>query len=317
MKIVVLDAYALNPGDMDWGALEALGDVRFYDRTAADEVLARIGDAELVLTNKVAIDGAVIEQAPNLKYIGVMATGYNIIDIETAKKKGVVVSNVPGYSTASVVQLTFSLMMELCYRVQRHSDAVMEGKWAESPDFTFWDYPLIELAGKKLGIIGFGAIGQQVADVATALGMEVVAHSRTQTDQSARKNFRWAEREEVIRKADVLTLHCPLTPDTENLMNKETISLMKPSSFLINTSRGGLIDGQALADALNADQIAGAGVDVLAQEPPQADHPLFSAKNILITPHIAWATAEARERLMAIIVQNVDGFINGQPQNEV
>lgn len=317
MKIVVLDGYALNPGDLSWAALEQLGEVVIYDRTSVDLIVERASDADVVLTNKVPLSSSVIAQLGRLKYIGVMATGYNIIDLEAARARNIIVTNVPGYSTASVVQLTFSLLMELCFRVQRHSDAVMEGKWAASPDFCFWDYPLVELSKKKLGIVGFGAIGQGVADVAVALGMQVLAYSRTETDQSHRKSFTWVGLEELLTESDVISLHCPLTAQTENLINTESIRKMKSTSLLINTSRGGLIDAKALADALNEGLIAGAGVDVLRQEPPEVDHPLFGAKNCLITPHIAWATKEARGRCMQILVDNVKGFSEGAAVNRV
>lgn len=317
MKIVVLDGYALNPGDLSWAALEQLGEVVIYDRTSVDLIVERASYADVVLTNKVPLSSSVIAQLGRLKYIGVMATGYNIIDLEAARARNIIVTNVPGYSTASVVQLTFSLLMELCFRVQRHSDAVMEGKWAASPDFCFWDYPLVELSKKKLGIVGFGAIGQGVADVAVALGMQVLAYSRTETDQSHRKNFKWVGLEELLTESDVISLHCPLTAQTENLINTESIRKMKSTSLLINTSRGGLIDAKALADALNEGLIAGAGVDVLRQEPPEVDHPLFGAKNCLITPHIAWATKEARGRCMQILVDNVKGFSEGAAVNRV
>lgn len=317
MKIVVLDGYALNPGDLSWAALEQLGEVVIYDRTSVDLIVERASDADVVLTNKVPLSSSVIAQLGRLKYIGVMATGYNIIDLEAARARNIIVTNVPGYSTASVVQLTFSLLMELCFRVQRHSDAVMEGKWAASPDFCFWDYPLVELSKKKLGIVGFGAIGQGVADVAVALGMQVLAYSRTETDQSHRKKFTWVGLEELLTESDVISLHCPLTAQTENLINTESIRKMKSTSLLINTSRGGLIDAKALADALNEGLIAGAGVDVLRQEPPEIDHPLFGAKNCLITPHIAWATKEARGRCMQILVDNVKGFSEGAAVNRV
>lgn len=316
MKIVVLDGYAMNPGDLTWAGLQELGDVVIYDRSSEAEILERAKGAEIVLTNKVAIPGPIIEALPELKYIGVMATGYNMIDMDAAKKRNIVVTNVPGYSTPSVVQLTFSLLLELCYHTQRHSDVVMQGKWSASPDFSFWDYPLTELAGKTLGIIGFGSIGQKVADVGAAFDMDILAYSRTQTDQSHRKNFKWvAAREELLAQADVVSLHCPLTPETENIINTESLSRMKPSAILINTSRGGLVDAQALADALNQGRISAAGIDVLAVEPPPADNPLFKAKNCLITPHIGWATKESRLRLMDVVVGNIKSFLAGQATN--
>lgn len=317
MKIVVLDGYTLNPGDLSWDALQALGNLVVHERTSENEIVERAADADMLLTNKVPLSAKVINALPKLKYIGVTATGYNIIDMACAKERNITVTNVPGYSTASVVQLTFSLLLELCYRTQRHSDAVMEGKWSASPDFCFWDYPLTELSGKTLGIIGFGSIGQKVADVGAAFGMPILASSRTQTDQSSRKNFQWVAREELFSQADVISLHCPLTPETENIINTESLSLMKSSAKLINTSRGGLVNAQDLADALNNERISGAGLDVLATEPPPADHPLFRAKNCIITPHIGWATKEARLRLMDTVVENVKAFSQGNPVNVI
>ncbi|MBD1433153.1 D-2-hydroxyacid dehydrogenase [Sphingobacterium sp. DN00404] len=318
MKIVVLDGYAMNPGDLTWDGLQELGEVVVYDRSSEKDILERAKGAEIVLTNKVSLPAHIIEALPALKYIGVMATGYNMIDMDCANKQGIVVTNVPGYSTPSVVQLTFSLLLELCYHTQRHSDAVMKGKWTANPDFCFWDYPLTELSGKTLGIIGFGSIGQKVADVGAAFGMSILAYSRTKTDQSHRKNFRWAtEQEELLAQADIVSLHCPLTPQTENLINVDTLSIMKPSAVIINTSRGGLIDAQALADALNEERISGAGIDVLAIEPPPIDNPLFNAKNCLVTPHIAWATKESRLRLMDVVVGNIKSFLNGQSVNVI
>lgn len=318
MKIVVLDGYAMNPGDLTWNGLQALGDVMIYERSSEKEIIERTKGAEIVLTNKVSLPAHIIEALPVLKYIGVMATGYNMIDMDCANKQGIVVTNVPGYSTPSVVQLTFSLLLELCYHTQRHSDAVMKGKWTASPDFCFWDYPLTELSGKTLGIIGFGSIGQKVADVGAAFGMSILAYSRTKTDQSHRKNFRWAaEQEELLAQADIVSLHCPLTPQTENLINAESLSIMKPSAVIINTSRGGLIDAQALADALNEGRISGAGIDVLPVEPPPIDNPLFNAKNCLVTPHIAWATKESRLRLMDVVIGNIKSFLNGQSVNVI
>lgn len=315
MKIVVLDGYTLNPGDLTWDALQALGDLVVHERTSETEIVERAADADMLLTNKVPLSAQVINTLPQLKYIGVMATGYNIIDMDCAKQQNITVTNVPGYSTASVVQLTFSLLLELCYRTQRHSDAVMKGKWSASPDFCFWDYPLTELSGKTLGIIGFGSIGQRVADVGAAFGMPILASSRTQTDQSHRKNFQWVTREELFAQADVISLHCPLTPETENIINAESLSLMKPTAKLINTSRGGLVNAQDLTNALNDERISGAGLDVLATEPPPADNPLFKAKNCIITPHIAWATKEARLRLMDTVTGNIKAFLEGNPVN--
>lgn len=317
MKIVILDGYTLNPGDLNWDGLEGLGDVTLYERTAADKVVERAEGAEVVFTNKTPLGKEVLDLLPSLKFIGVLATGYNVIDVEAAKAKGVMVANVPGYGTASVVQMTFALLLELCLHVQRHSDSVMEGKWASSADWCFWDYPLVELAGKTMGIIGFGRIGQQVADAATAFGMKIIGSGRTQEDQSHRKNFQWANISELLEKSDVISIHCPLLPETKGLINKERLHKMKKSAFLLNTSRGSIIVDEDLADALNNDVIGGAGMDVLSVEPPPKDNPLFKAKNCIITPHIAWATKEARARLMDVTVANLASYINGNPVNIV
>ena len=307
----------MNPGDLNWEYLEKYGDLTVYERTAVAEVAERAAGATAVLTNKVPLDADTLRQLPDLKYIGVLATGYNIIDTAYAKERGVVVTNVPGYSTRSVAQLTFALLLECCHHVQRHSDSVKEGKWSQSPDFSFWDYPLMELAGKTIGIVGFGDIGKQVADIATAFGMQVVAQSRTETDQSHRTNFRWVGLDELLEQADVVSLHCPLTPQTQGLINANTLAKMKTSAFLLNTSRGPLVEEEALAAALNAGKLAGAGVDVLAVEPPKAGNPLFTAKNCLVTPHIAWATKEARARLMGTVDENLKAYLAGQPINVV
>lgn len=317
MKIVILDGNATNPGDLNWDSLKKLGELIVYDRTPKEEITERAKGATIVITNKTPIGKEEINQLPDLKYIGVIATGFNIIDIVAAKEKGIIVTNVPGYSTSSVVQLVFALLLEQCHHVQRHSDSVMDGKWSRSLDFSFWDFPLVELSGKTIGIIGFGSIGQAVADVATAFGMNVIGSSRRQTDQSARKNFRWAEISELLKESDVVSIHCPLTPETQNLINKESLKTMKRSAFIINTARGPIINELDLADALNNDVIAGAGIDVLSVEPPAADNPLFNTKNCLITPHIAWATLESRARSIDIAVNNISSFINGNPVNIV
>jgi glycerate dehydrogenase len=317
MKIVVLDGYTLNPGDISWDGLKNFGDVTIYDRTPVDKVVERAAGAEIVFTNKTPLSEEAINALSSLKFIGVLATGYNIVNAETAKTKGIIVSNVPGYGTTSVVQMTIALLLELCLHVQRHSDAVMDGKWARSADWCFWDYPLTELSGKTMGIIGFGRIGQQVGDVATAFGMNVIGNSRHWTDQSQRKNFRWAEVPDLLGQSDVVSIHCPLFPETKGLINKESLKTMKRSAFLLNTSRGPIVVDEDLAGALNNDVIAGAGIDVLSVEPPPKDNPLFKAKNCIITPHIAWATKEARMRLMDITVSNLSSFINGNPANVV
>lgn len=317
MKIVVLDGYTLNPGDLSWDALNQLGNVILYDRTAYADIAPRCAGAAIVLTNKTPLDEATLNQLPDLKYIGVLATGYNIIDTAVCKQKGIVVSNVPGYGTGAVAQFVFALLLELCLHVQKHSDAVFDGKWARSIDFSFWDYPLIELAGKTLGIIGFGTIGQKVADIATAFDMNVIATGRRQTDQSQRKIFKWVSLDELLQESDVISIHCPLTPETQGLINADTLNKMKPSAFLINTSRGPIINEADLAHALNNNIIAGAGIDVLSKEPPPADNPIFSAKNCIITPHIAWAAKEARARLMDTVISNLKAFIAGHPVNVV
>ena len=315
MKLVVLDGHTLNPGDLSWDGLKHFGNLEVHERTSAADILERCKGAEIVFTNKTPLREDVLAQLPNLKYIGVLATGYNVVDVDFARSKGIKVANVPGYGTASVVQLTFSLLFELCLHVQKHSDSVFNGDWVASADFCYWNYPLIELESKTLGIIGFGSIGQKVADVASALGMNVMAYSRTQTDQSHRKNFKWTSLDELLKVSDVVSIHCPLFPETQNLINKDTLKLMKKSAFFLNTSRGPIVNEQDLADALNTGLIAGAGLDVLSVEPPASNNPLLSAKNCLITPHIAWATNEARARLMAIVEQNLAAYLEGNPIN--
>jgi glycerate dehydrogenase len=317
MKIVVLDGYTLNPGDLSWDQLKKLGEVVLYDRTPEDLILERSRGAEILFTNKTPLKGAVINNLPSLKYIGVMATGYNIVDIESAKERGIIVTNAPAYGTTSVAQLTFALILELCHHVQRHSDSVTEGMWANSVDFCFWNYPLIELAGKTIGIIGFGNIGSKVGDIATAFGMNVLGAGKPETDQTHRKNFRWASINEILEQSDVVSIHCPLVPETQGLINAASLKRMKSSAFLLNTSRGPIVVDEDLAYALNNDIIAGAGIDVLSAEPPSNDNPLFKAKNCIITPHIAWATKEARTRLMDIVINNLAAFISGKPVNVV
>ena len=317
MKIVVLDGHTLNPGDLSWDRLLKLGAVVLYDRTPIEKILERSRGAEILITNKTPLSEDIINSLPSVKYIGVLATGYNIVDTETAKKRGIIVTNIPTYGTISVAQLTFALLLELCHHVQRHSDSVMNGKWAESVDFCFWDFPLIELSGKTLGIIGFGNIGNKVGDIATASGMDIIGSSKPHTDQSHRKNFKWAEINELLEQSDIVSIHCPLLPETKGLINAETLKRMKRSAFLLNTSRGPIVVDKDLADALNNGIIAGAGIDVLSVEPPSKDNPLFKAKNCIITPHIAWATKEARTRLIDIAVNNLSAFINGKPVNVV
>jgi glycerate dehydrogenase len=316
-KIIAIDGYTLNPGDLSWDPWRQYGEFISYPRTpyTTEAIVERCAGATAVLTNKTPFSKDTLKQLPGLKYIGVTATGYNMIDIATAKQQGIIVTNVPGYGTASVVQMTFALLLELTLRVQRHSDAVMDGKWSRCPDFSFWDYPLVELSGKTIGIIGMGNIGSKVADIATAFGMNILGNSRTQTDQSRRANFRWVSIPELLEHSDVVSIHCPLFPETLGLINKTTLALMKSTAFLLNTSRGPVIVEQDLADALNTGRIAGAGLDVLSVEPPPADNPLFGAKNCIVTPHISWATKEARTRLMAATLANFAAWHSGTPIN--
>ena len=317
MNLVVLDGYTLNPGDLSWENLKQQGELTVYDRTSVSEIVERAKDADILFTNKVPLRADTLEQLPKLRYIGVLATGYNIIDVVAARQRGITVTNVPGYGTNSVVQLTFALLLALCQRVQRHSDRVSEGGWSQSPDFCFWEYPLVELSGKTMGIIGFGDIGQQVADVASAFGMKILGYSRTQTDQSHRANFSWAGLDALLEQSDVVSIHCPLTPQTSGLIHAGTLAKMKRSAFLLNTARGPIIVEEDLAEALKQGQLAGAGLDVLSTEPPPADHPLFGIENCLITPHIAWATREARSRMMVSVVANLTAYLQGQPANVV
>lgn len=317
MKIVVLDGYAANPGDMSWQPLERLGRLTVYDRTKAEEVAERAAEAEAVLTNKTPIDAEALNRLPKLRYIGVLATGYNIVDIEAAAKRGIVVTNVPDYSSMSVAQLVFALILEHCHRVQRHADAVNAGEWAASPDFTFSKSPLVELAGKTIGIVGFGEIGRQTARLATAFGMNVMVHTRTERRVAGLEHVSYVTLEELLRRSDIVSLHCPLTPETKEMINRETIAMMKRTALLINTARGGHIAEADLAEALREGRIAGAGLDVLSVEPPAADHPLIGLDNCIVTPHIAWATREARARLIGMAAFNLERFIAGETVNRV
>jgi glycerate dehydrogenase len=317
MKITVLDGHTLNPGDLNWEGIESMGELVVYDRTPADLIQERCSGASIIFTNKTPLDEAFFKQNPEVKYVGILATGYNIVDIEAARDHGVVVTNVPGYGTPSVAQMTFALILELCNRVQRHSDSVMDGRWSASDDFCYWDFPLVELNGKTIGIVGFGSIGRKVGDIAAAFGMNILASDQLQTDQSHRDHFKWSDIPQLLSASDIVTLHCPLTPETKGMINKKSLGLMKSTSFLINTSRGPLIVEQDLADALNQGKIAGAGLDVLGVEPPTPENPLLSARNCLITPHIAWASMEARKRLMDIVVNNLKEFLNGRIVNRV
>ena len=326
MNIVVLDGYTLNPGDLTWKDLESfpiyrdglLTECTVYDRTGPKEVVPRAKDAEIVLTNKTILSSDVIKQLPKLKYIGVLATGYNVVDIEAARDRGIPVTNVPAYSTQSVAQMVFAHLLNLAQHVGAHSETVRSGRWASNPDFCYWDTPLIELAGLTMGIIGFGRIGQATAKLALAFGMKVIAYDIvTPPIVSGPEGCQFVELDDIFRVSDVVSLHCPLTPQTQNIINKERLELMKKTAFLINAGRGPLVDERALAEALNNEVIAGAGLDVLSSEPPEKDNPLLEAKNCFITPHIAWATRAARQRLLKVVVDNVASFLAGKPQNVV
>lgn len=316
MKIVVLDGYAANPGDLCWDELKALGECVIYDRTAPEEVLERAAGATIVLTNKTVLTAAQIDALPELKYIGVLATGYNIVDIEAARTRGIVVTNIPSYSTPSVAQMVFAHILNIAVQVQHHSEEVHKGRWTNSKDFCFWDTPLIELRGKKLGIVGLGHTGYSTARVAIGFGMEVHAYTSKSAFQLP-PEIKKMELDELFRECDIISLNCPLTESTRNMVNAERLKLMKPTAILINTGRGQLINEQDLADALNSGQIYAAGLDVLSQEPPRADNPLLTAKNCYITPHIAWATTAARERLMHIMMDNIKAYLEGKPVNNV
>lgn len=317
MKIVVLDGYTMNPGDLDWQELRALGvDCEIYERSSQAEVPLRAADAEIVLTNKAALKRGEISQLPCLRYIGVLATGYNVVDLDAARERGIIVTNVPAYSTPSVVQTVFAFILEHCQQLARHAAAVRAGQWCRSRDFAFWLAPLTELAGKTLGIVGMGRIGMAVAEVGHAFGMNVLACSRS-PKAAAPAWLKQCDLNTLLSSSDFISLHCPLTDDTAKLINAKTLALLRPTAFLVNTSRGGVIDEDALATALHAGRLAGAGLDVLTQEPPAADCPLLTAPNCLVTPHYAWATHEARGRLYRVAVGNIRAFLEGKPQNVV
>jgi glycerate dehydrogenase len=316
MKIVVLDGYTLNPGDLSWAELRALGACEIHDRTPPAQVVARARDAEILLTNKAVVDRAAIEQLPKLRFVAVLATGYNVVDVEAARRRGIPVSNVPAYGTASVAQHTFALLLELTQGAGLHARGVREGRWTRHADWCYWEQPLIELDGLTMGIVGYGRIGRAVAQRASAFGMKLLVHTRTPPrDPTEGRVF--VPLETLFRQSDVVSLHCPLTPETKHLVNAERLAWMKPTAFLLNTSRGLLIDEPALAEALNAGRLAGAALDVLSVEPPPPDNPLLHARHCLITPHHAWATRAARARLMQMVVDNVRAFLAGRPQNVV
>ena len=317
MRIVVLDGFALNPGDNPWDKVAELGQLSVYDRTAPDQVLERAKDADVLLTNKTVLSREILAQLPNLKFVSVLATGYNIVDTAAAAELGIPVSNVPAYSTNSVAQLTFALILELCHGTARHSDSVHSGGWVQAKDYSYWVQPLMELKDKVIGIIGMGAIGQKVGEIASAFGMKVLAYNPHRRELNVPYSFTYVTLEELYANSDFITLHCPMKGDNAEMINRAAIEQMKPSAFLINTARGQLICEADLADALNCGRIAGAALDVLSCEPPKADNPLLNAKNALITPHIAWATAEARKRLMQVTADNIRAFQCGTPINVV
>jgi glycerate dehydrogenase len=315
MKIVILDGYTLNPGDLSWEGIAELGDCTVYERTAPDKIIERAKDADAVFTNKVVLNGEIVSQLPNLKFIGVLATGYNVVDIRAAKKAGICVTNIPAYSTVSVAQMVFSHILNFAQNVSVHAASVAAGDWQKNADFAYWKTPQTELTGKTLGIIGFGQIGQAVAKIGLAFGMKIIFNNRSKKNTAIEATQ--VELETLLSSSDFISINCPLTDENSGFINKTTISKMKPSAFLINTGRGPLINERDLADALNRGKIAGAGLDVLSVEPAAADNPLTTAKNCYITPHIAWATFEARTRLMNIAIANLKAFIAGKPQNVV
>lgn len=317
MKIVVLDGYTENPGDLSWDELGALGELTVYDRTPEDKIVERISDAEAIYINKVPITKETISACPNLKFIGVLATGYNVVDTEAAKEAGIVVTNIPTYGTDAVAQYTIALLLELCHHIGEHSDSVKRGEWTNNKDWTYWLHPLVELAGKTLGVIGFGRIGQRTAEIAQAFKMNILAHTPNPDQELESDTLKFVDLDDLYANSDVITLHVPLLPSTEGIINKDSISKMKDGVMIINDSRGGLIVEEDLRDALNSGKVAGAAVDVVSTEPIKEDNPLLEANNIIITPHIAWAPKESRQRLMDVAVDNLRAYINGKPQNVV
>lgn len=317
MKIVVLDGHALNPGDLSWDALGAIGELQVFDRTADDQIVARARDAEIVLTTKTHLTAQILRQLEKTRYVGVLFTGYDAVDAKAARELAITVTNIPTYGTRSVAQLTFALLLELCHHIAINSEAARAGEWSRSADFTLRKTPLIELAGKTIGIIGLGRIGRRVAEIALAFELRVIAFDEVRSTVPDWPYFQWCEVDELLAQADVVSLHCPLLPQTEGIIDARSLALMKPSAFLINVSRGPLIVEQDLADALNNGRLAGAAVDVLSSEPPSLDNQLLHAKNCIVTPHIAWATREARTRLLDTAVSNVRAFLNGHPVNVV
>lgn len=317
MKIVILDSNALNPGDMSWDCIKAFGDVTTYPRTPnKEETIRRIGDSEIILLNKVSIDAEVLDACPSVKLICCLSTGYNVVDIQAAKERGIPVCNVPAYSTAAVSQFTFALLLELCHRIGHHDQTVHDGKWAVCPDFCYWETPQMELAGKTMGIIGFGRIGQAVGRIARAMGMEVLAYSRSRRPEGEEIGT-YVDLDTLLCRSDIVSLHCPLFPETENLINAAAIAKMKDGAILLNTSRGAVIDESAVADALRSGKLRGAAMDVVSEEPISPSNPLLTAPNCIITPHMAWAPMETRQRILDTTVRSIQGFLDGNPQNVV
>jgi glycerate dehydrogenase len=317
MKIVILDGHAINPGDLSWDALRNLGELEVFDRTPEDAIMTCAGEADVLLTVRTPLSARTLKQLKRLRYVGAIFTGYDEIDLKAARELNILVTNVPTYGTASVAQLVFALLLELCHHVAIHSAATHAGEWSRSPDFSFWKTPLVELQGKTMGIVGFGRIGRHAAEIAKAMGMRVIAADAGRKEALDWPGFRWCDVDELMAAADVVSLHCPLLPQTRGIVNASSLSRMKPGSFLINTSRGPLVVEQDLADALNGGRLAGAAVDVLSSEPPPLDNPLLRAKNCIVTPHIAWATKEARIRLIESAAANLRGFLDGRPVNVV
>jgi glycerate dehydrogenase len=315
-KIIVLDGYTENPGDLSWDPLAALGELTVYDRTPAEKIIERIGDAEIVFTNKTPVSRETLDACPTVKYIGVLATGYNVVDYVAAKEKGILVTNVPTYGTEAVGQFAIAMLLEICHHIGHHNNAVHEGRWENNEDWCFWDYPLIELAGKTMGIIGFGRIGQVTGRIAKAMGMKVIAYDSFE-NESGREIGEYTDLDTLLGTSDVIALHCPLFPETEGIINKDTIAKMKDGVIILNNSRGQLIVEQDLADALNSGKVYAAAVDVVSSEPIKGDNPLLKAKNCLITPHISWAPKESRQRLMDIAVDNLRQYLKGNPVNVV
>jgi glycerate dehydrogenase len=319
MKIVVLDGYTLNPGDLNWEGLERLGELIVYERTSGGdpEIVKAIGNADVVFTNKTPLTEKILNGVPTVKYIGVLATGYNVVDVAAAKRRGIIVTNIPSYATDSVAQFTFALLLEICHHIGAHNESVKKGQWAACADYCYWNSPLVELAGKKLGIIGFGRIGQATARIARSFGMKLLVYDTIKIQESEDENLIYTDLDELLKLADVISLHCPLTESTRGIINKDTISIMKDGIIIINTSRGQLVVEEDLKDALNNGKVAGAAVDVVSTEPIDEHNPLLKADNCIITPHIAWAPRAARERLMNTAVENLQAFLNGSPVNVV